>query len=196
MTNGQTFRSRSSYVLAAIVYFIAIGSLTSVVASQDWSNLGAATAAAVLVCTAAHLMFWRPKVEIGDDGILVVNPLRTIRIGWQLVEEIDTRYALTVFVAGRKFSAWAATAPGRYHARSVHASELKGLDAQTGAMRPGDSPRTLSGAAAFIARERLLAHRAAATGVQPIDIRLDVNWVGLSLLLASTVALSVFQYVH
>lgn len=196
MTNGQTFRSRTSYALAAIVYFITLGSLASVVVAQDWANLGAATAAAILVCTSAHLMFWRPKVEIGEDGILLVNPLRTIRIGWQLVEDIDTRYALTVVVAGKKFSAWAATAPGRYHARSIHASELKGIDTVDGAIRPGDSPRTLSGAAAFVARQRLLAHRAAATGDQPIDIKLDVNWVGLGLLLASTVALSVFQYLH
>jgi len=195
MTNGQTFRSRGSYALAAIVYFITLGCLASVAFSGDWSNFGAATAAALLFCTLGHIVFWRPKVEIGDDGILIVNPLRTIRIGWQLVEEIDTRYALTVVVAGRKFAAWAATAPGRYHARSVHASELKGIE-RGGVMRPGDSPRTLSGAAAHVARERLLAHRATATGDQSIDIRLDVNWVGLGLLLASAVALSILQYVH
>jgi hypothetical protein len=55
-----------------------------------------------------------------------------------------------------KIQAFAAPAPGRYHSRTIHQSEMRGLNLkESNVIRAGDSPRTNSGAAAAIARSRI-----------------------------------------
>ena len=108
----------------------------------------------------AWMLFMNPKVLIYDEGITIVNPLITATIGWAEVDEIETRFALTVYSGDAKVVAWAAPAPGRYHARTIHRTEFKGIDYDKDfGVRPGDSPRTHSGAAAHLARTRLASHR-------------------------------------
>jgi hypothetical protein len=53
---------------------------------------------------------------------------------------------------------WAAQTPGRYHSRTIHSSEIKGLQLD-GFIRPGESPRTDSGVATYLCRTRLAAFR-------------------------------------
>ena len=61
-----------------------------------------------------------------------------------------------VTVGGEKIHAWAAQAPGRYHSRTVHATEIRGLQIpDTNSMRAGESPRSHSGVAVALARIRL-----------------------------------------
>ena len=58
-------------------------------------------------------------------------------------------------VGGEKIYAWAAQAPGRYHSRTVHATEVRGLQIpDTNSMRAGESPRSHSGVAVALARIR------------------------------------------
>jgi hypothetical protein len=106
--------------------------------------------------TFAWLCFVRPEILIYDEGITIVNPFITATIGWDAVDSIETKYAFTIETSGARVVAWAAPAPGRYHTRNLHASELKGVkfDKDFG-LRPGDSPRSQSGAAAHVARTRL-----------------------------------------
>ena len=61
-----------------------------------------------------------------------------------------------ISVDGEKINAWAAQAPGRYHSRTVHATEIRGLQIpDTNSMRAGESPRSHSGVAVALARIRL-----------------------------------------
>jgi hypothetical protein len=108
-----------------------------------------------LVALFFYLILHRPQVEIADDGIKIVNPLWSYNIGWCDISAIETRYTMSVEVKGEIIHAWAAPAPGRYHARKIHPSEVKGMDiASQSTVRFGESPRSDSGVAAFLARSR------------------------------------------
>lgn len=105
-------------------------------------------------------LFVRPQILIFDEGITVVNPFATTTYGWGDVESIETQYAFTVESPKGRVVAWAAPAPGRYHARNLHVTELKGVEYDRDfGLRPGDSPRSVSGAAAHVARTRLSQFR-------------------------------------
>lgn len=135
--------------------------------ATDWQHPGTWIWGAA-VCTGAWLLFVRPKLIIGDEGVTVVNPLETIVIGWHSVAALEIKYSLTFFVDEKKVTSWVATGPGRYHARTLHKTELLGLgldkrDIENGAVRPGESPRTASGQAIALCRLRWHAYNAALT---------------------------------
>jgi hypothetical protein len=121
--------------------------INSFITTLSWS---------LLISYLFHLAFIRPKVTIFDEGIRITNPFREITIGWDQVQEISAKFSMYVTVGGEKVYAWAAQAPGRYHSRNVHASEVRGLQIpDTGNMRAGESPRSHSGVAIALARIRL-----------------------------------------
>jgi hypothetical protein len=112
----------------------------------------------LVLSTIFYLIFIHPKVIFFDEGLTIVNPLTTITLGWHDVVEIDARFTMYVVhrKSGAKIHAFAAQAPGRYHSRTVHPNEVKGMRVgDSGMIRAGESPRTSSGAATAIARARL-----------------------------------------
>jgi len=134
-------------------------SLASGITSTLWS---------ALLCTTAYLIFVRPRVIIFDEGIAIINPFNKVVVGWEEVVAIDVRYTMSIRVrspfkalpwnrtASETIYAFAAPAPGRYHARTIHQSEIRGIGIDHSlALRPGDSPRTASGQVAALARIRL-----------------------------------------
>jgi hypothetical protein len=156
MTNPEIYRPRSGYFFAGSIYFLSAGlsaqsffveTLTSFIATLSWS---------LLFCYLFHLAFIRPKVTIFDEGITITNPLRQITVGWDQVQEISAKFSMYITVGGEKIYAWAAQAPGRYHSRTVHPTEIKGLNIpDVNNMRAGESPRSHSGVAVALARIRL-----------------------------------------
>lgn len=120
--------------------------------------------AAIGFSLGAYLLFLRPKVVLFDEGLTIVNAIAEHTLGWSDIVAVETQYSLSVHTAERKIYAMAAPAPSRYHARELHASEVKGLSLDPGGdLRAGDSPRTHSGVAAHLVRTRWLANR----GVDP-----------------------------
>jgi hypothetical protein len=190
VTNAQVFRPLSGIALATTVFLICL-----ILVAFDVSNIAGWIWAAA-TCIATWLVFVRPKLLIGDEGVTVVNPLVTATIGWGELESIDVKYAVTFYVAGRKISAWAATGPGRYHARSIHRSELMGVgipksDIDSGNIRPGESPRTASGQAIAICRLRWQAYLdAVENGQQPVTATSTgkFDWLGAGALVVCVVA--------
>ncbi|MGB3737705.1 MAG: PH domain-containing protein [Ilumatobacter sp.] len=77
--------------------------LTDALLTLPWLALLAAT------CWA---FFWRPSVVVSDAGVRLVNVTRTIDVPWPAVNDVDTRFALTLETAYGRFRAWAAPAPG------------------------------------------------------------------------------------
>jgi hypothetical protein len=111
------------------------------------------------VCIAAYLVFWRPRVTVFDEGLLITNPIEVVTIGWQDVELIDARF--TMFVehsGGQKVNAWAVSAPSRHGARRMGRS---GHSGNSQVIRHLESPRSETGAALFTARRRKDAFDAA-----------------------------------
>lgn len=184
MSNSEVYRPRSSYFFAGAIYILCAGIIGQSFYTEDSKGVATTTAWCLLVAYTFHLAFIRPKVTFFDEGIRITNPLREITIGWDLVEDMSARYSMYIQVDGKRIYAWAAQAPGRYHARSIHPSEIRGLkipDAFN--MRPGESPRTHSGQALALARIRFDAFQAAADrGTRAYSS--DHNRNGLAMLIA------------
>ena len=161
MNNRELFRPTSSYVFAILGFFFI--SLLVYVNFLDYGFASGMVAGVwgALVCAIFFQIFLHPAVIFYDEGVEIINPLSRHLIGWQEVEEIETRYTMSIITHDRKgkkgkIQAFAAPAPGRYHSRTIHQSEMRGLNMkENNIIRAGDSPRTNSGAAAAIARSRI-----------------------------------------
>jgi hypothetical protein len=195
VNNVEIFRPRSGYVLAGIVLILGIALSASLWVTDNFKSAVSGTLWAAAAIIAGYLVFVHPKVTIFDEGVKVTNPFLAVTLGWNLVDEIEVRYALTFVTASKQISAWAATAPGRYHGRTVHPSELKGyrLNDKT-QIRPGESPRTSSGEAAQLCRLRLESFRV--TNRTGIETAVKFNLVGASTLTALIAAALIIQSIH
>jgi hypothetical protein len=189
MNNIQTFRPKSGYIFAGIVGAIFIGLFAVVLVEGNWQATLASAGLCSFACVSAWLIYIRPKLELFDEGMRVVNPLRTFTLGWESVDAIDTKYALEIFTDGKKITVFAAPAPSRYHARKMRVEDVKGLGFKAGeSIRAGDSPRSHSGVAAHLARTKLKEFKAAKRKTSiPLTVRF--NYTGAALLLASVVLL-------
>ena len=161
MNNPQIFRPKSGYIFAGMAFWIVATMLYLQIIDYGF-NFGLIIASiwGALVCLIGYQIFIHPKVVFFDEGVEIVNPFTHHLIGWQDVDQIDTRYTMSIKTIGegvrnRKIHAFAAPAPGRYHSRSIHQSELRGLNIQgAGSIQVGQSPRSHSGVASVIANQR------------------------------------------
>ena len=120
------------------------------------ANILSATLITALITDLIYIFLLKPKITFCQEGLIITNPVTEFTVGWADVEEIDTRWAFSIDAMGRRINAWAAPGPGRHHARTVHPTEVQGLQiAETGSMRPALSPRTDSGVATHLAQLRL-----------------------------------------
>jgi len=154
--NREIYRPTSAYFLVGTTYLFCALYIGVNWWQEGWRTGVVALAWGALICALAFAILGYPKITLFDEGISITNPLRTVTVGWHEVEEIEARYSMSILVNGKTIHAWAAPAPGRYHGRTVHASEIRGLNFRdTSQLRPGESPRTESGTATQLARIRL-----------------------------------------
>jgi hypothetical protein len=153
MSKNETFRPISAYFYGGSIF---IGSIifigqsfmydtsTEIIQTILWS---------LLASQISYAIFIRPKIIFFDAGLIIDNPFSTFKIGWNDVEDVQSKFSMSIQYKGRSYYAWAAPAPGRYHGRTIHPSEIKGMRiSDSSSMRPGESPRTHSGIALEIAR--------------------------------------------
>jgi hypothetical protein len=173
VNNREFFRPRGSVVTAAIAYALLAGMALQSIFSDGLSAALGVIAWCTLFALIIYIVLHRPSIEIFDEGIRIHNPVSTIIVGWQDVDVIEAKY--TAFLQlrdGKKISIWCAQTPGRYHSRTIHPSEMKGIQLD-GFIRPGESPRTDSGVATYLCRTRLAAFRAngMSNGVSYLSLR-------------------------
>ncbi|MFM8752996.1 MAG: PH domain-containing protein [Actinomycetota bacterium] len=153
MTNIEFFRPKTAIFTAYCGYGLFALAVIQPIVTGDATDAARSLAVATFFSVLIYLVIHRPSLEIGDEGVIINNPLTRIQIGWHDVIEIETRYSLTFHTKSKSYSAWAALAPGRYHHRTVNPYEVKGLiPNSTKLIRASDSPRTDSGAASYIAK--------------------------------------------
>lgn len=160
MSSGEKFQTKSSVIYSWIMYiFVAV----MVVQTFVMSGLFAGFIALVVggaVAAFFYFVMHRPHLIIGDEEIVIVNPMSTHRFNWLEVESIDTKFTMSVTVDGKTINAWAAPAPSRYAARKVHPEDVRGFNIElAGSIAHGDSPRSDSGVASFLARQKWNAAR-------------------------------------
>jgi len=112
-----------------------------------------------LVSGTCWAAFWRPRVDVSDGGVRLVNVVRTIDLPWPSITAIDTKWSLTLVTAYGKYTAWAAPAPGVRGAVRATRSDGKHLPSAT--YRPGDLPSSASGEVAVLIRRHWEALRTA-----------------------------------
>ena len=100
----------------------------------------------------SYLLFLKPYVLLFDEGIKIVNPTKEITATWDLVEEIETKYSMSIHVNDGTYYAWAAPAPSGRHSRRMNKNDpFPGADS---ARRVGDSLQSDSGVCAYMANLR------------------------------------------
>ena len=199
MNNPQTFRPKSGYIFAGMGFWIVATMLYLQIIDYGF-NFGLIIAGiwGALVCSICCQIFIHPKIVFFDEGIEIFNPLSRHLIGWQDVEQIDTRYTMSIKTHGegvgtKQIYAFAAPAPGRYHSRSIHQSELRGLNIQSaGSIQAGQSPNSHSGVASAIANQKMIAFQRL-DKPQLVQYRYQFNrktlWINLILLVTGTLLL-------
>lgn len=155
MSNVEIFRPRASLAQAGIGALLCVLFLWSGAYEHSLTSEIVNLLIALSIVITLYMYLVRPKIIFSDEGMIITNPVSEFSIGWSDVISIDNRWALTIQTSGFTVQAWAATASGRRR-RSIHESEIRGLDIDLGgSMRVADSPFANSGAAAYRARARL-----------------------------------------
>ena len=165
------YRPTFGRVLTVAIAVICV--LAGVVSATDGglSDLARVLPWLALVAGACWAVFWRPRVEVSDGGVRIVNVTRTIDVPWPAVRNIETKWALKLVTAYGSFTAWAAPASGRGPARRAARIEnnLLSRARMTNTLR-ADTP-SLDGAAgdaADIIRDRWVKLREAGHLDNPI----------------------------
>jgi hypothetical protein len=200
-TDARTvFRPRSAPWLTGCVWLMAAAGL-AVSAGAGPAGL----VQAVPLVTLAYLAWWvawYPAVVVAETEVTLRNPLATIKVPWNALVTVDTRYALALVTPRRKYTAWAAPAPGIFGVQRARADHVRGLPETTygpaGSIRPGDLANSDSGAAAYQVRRRwselLAAGTVEAGKADAIAVRVRPNWtpiaVGAVLLAAAAAVLA------
>jgi hypothetical protein len=144
---------------ASLVLLLALGVITS---SEGVQGLLVSIPGALLFVYTLVILFWIPRVEIDEGGVRLRNIFRSHYISWGAISRIDTRWALTLFVGTKKYTAWSASAPGRHTAIFASKDQGQHLPESTylsGTVRPGDLVTSESGAAAAVIRRSWEAKR-------------------------------------
>jgi hypothetical protein len=101
-----------SRVLAAVLIAICVVIEVSLVATAHLEVALRATPPVLLVAVGTFVLFWAPRVELTPAELVIVNPLRTHRISWPAIRDIETRWSLSLDTVRGRITAWAAPSPG------------------------------------------------------------------------------------
>lgn len=152
MNNPEKFRPTSALIMGWLLIAFFFGFIVQSTLVGGVTETLITILISGLASVAAYLGFIKPYVTIFDEGIKIVNPTKEITASWDRIDEIETKYSMSITVDGAVFYAWAAPSPGRRHSRGLHQSDL--LASGGPLRRLGDSPRSDSGVCAHIARLR------------------------------------------
>lgn len=184
-----SYRPRSRYV-STIAAWAVIAGLTAARGFED-GTVAVLRALPLALCLSllAWLVFWHPRVDVTDEGVVLVNPLRTVHVPWASLIDVQTQYSLTLVTPTGNHRAWAAPGPGRHQVLTAGRDELAGVSRQArdsrGAVAIGDLPSAPSGQVAALVRRRwehLVENEQVPLGVAddtPVTTRWNVPAIGL-----------------
>jgi hypothetical protein len=192
-----TYRPRSRYV-STIASWTVIAGLTAARGFEDGTTaVLRALPLAIALGLLAWLVFWHPRVEVTDDGVTMVNPLRTVTVPWAALINVETQYSMTLVTPSGRYRAWAAPGPGRHQVITAGNEELTGMPRTArdsrGAVAIGDLPSTPSGHVARIVRlrwEDLVEHEQLPIGVAD-DTPVVTHWNRVAIALLAVALLGV-----
>jgi hypothetical protein len=198
---NAVFRPTFGRVLTAVIGAICVVAAVITLAEGGPSDLGRVAPWLALFAGGCWAAFWRPRVEVSDGGVRIVNVTRTIDVPWPAIKDIETKWALKVVTAYGEFSAWAAPAGGRGPARRASRIENNLLSRArvTEHLAPPTSLDGAAGDAAEIVRGHWAALRAAGHLDNPVleHEKAPVRWhvetlaIGAALIVLGVIAANV-----
>lgn len=107
------FRPLTGVVVSVVFWIIAVMIVVSLLASGQTrgAQLWPIAPAAVAVAWLTWVLLWWPCVRIAGEGVLVRNPLRTVRIAWPELRDADSRGSLLLTTSAGTVTAWAVPPP-------------------------------------------------------------------------------------
>ena len=112
-TEPTVVRTTSSTALFFIVGGLCALGVISIVFG-DFSLRGLAAAGIPLaVGTLVFVFYWYPRVELHRQQLVLVNPLQTVTIPWNLVDGFETHFGLSVRTHEKKFASWPLAGKGK-----------------------------------------------------------------------------------
>lgn len=193
MPEPITFRPRGGEILAWSAFALCGAALVFIAVTDGVESLVVWAWPIVLIAWIAWLLYARPSVTVDGGFIEIDNPFRVHRIPWDDIDEVDTRYALTIMTRStRKIRAWAAPAPSARQALSTQREQVAHATGDGDTRRPADAEGTASGDAAGLIRRRLADHRrngVKAPGVTRTDVHVALIAVTVVLVVATAVSL-------
>ena len=159
MPHPVTFRPRGGLILAVIALVICAIGLIGLTLAEGAEGLLAWFWPIAAFAWGVWLLYINPCVTVTEGFVEIRNILRTHRVPWGDVEDIESRYALTVMTRdGRRIRAWAAPAPGARHALATRRDEVSRTPGESDTRRPSDAEGTESGDATTLVRRHLTAY--------------------------------------
>ena len=116
MTTGfadVTFYSRSGRVLAVVVASIGVLGVVGFFSTRGPVGGTVALIVVVILTLGLYALLWRPRLEVHDAGVLIVNPFTSHRLEWPSILAVDMRWALTITTATGSIAVWAVPRPSR-----------------------------------------------------------------------------------
>jgi len=177
---------------AAPLLVVVVGG--AVVAAGPAGGVGARLLGLVAATAAVAAVGWRPAVVVDDEALTLVNPLRTVRLPWHVVQDVTMGWVLTVTADGVRHRAWAVPGPGSMAAPYERRWTDTGLErlAPAAVDRAGGAGL---GAVGIGAASTVVAQRWAQRRDLPVPdgapgVEVHVSPVGAALLLAALLAVT------
>lgn len=193
MSSPETFRSRLAQGLAVLTAVVAVAALAAFVREDGPTALLTVLAPVALVGAAGWALFWNPRAEVSEEGITLVNVLRTVHVPWGRFRHADTRWALSVTTtADATYTSWAVPAGSGFGARLVPTRQQHGEWAP--AQRKLGSTGTAEAAALAIAERvrKRKSERGGAGGAAEVTVTPNTRVIAVLGVLAVLAAASVW----
>jgi Bacterial PH domain len=196
--DSVTLRPLFGRVLTVIVCVICGSALVTFVIVGDLAGLARYCWPLLLSGFLCWMLFWSPSVTVDPAGVVIRNLVRESRITWPAILRVDTKYALTIYTAAGKFTAWSAPAPSILQSTTATRLDLEHLpdtsyDAR-GGIRPGALPKSDSGQASLLVNIRLGELRAAGHLDNPVVEGTGVvtRWLWPNVIVSISLAIATF----
>lgn len=124
-TVTKSFRLPYGVLLAIGTWTLCAGLLGSGATTSGVARTMLATPFAAAASVLGWLVFVRPRVDVNEDGVVVVNPLRTIRAPWAALTGVTTGYTLTLVTFHARYAAWAVPDQSRGSAFMAGADQMR-----------------------------------------------------------------------
>lgn len=158
----ETFRPRSNYAWAVASYLLlGLFTLNSIFVAEDAGQSIVEIGVSAILALVVYLIWLRPRLILTNTSVEVVNPIQSITIPYSEIEDLQTKWALTIVHAKGRTTAWVAPAGGkrrwiadqtfRWYGSGVPLTESRG--GETDSMSA--SLDSYSGQAAYLIRERM-----------------------------------------